>query len=181
MERIPNAISVLRALCAVPVVLLVAPETAVFALALFAAAALTDALDGALARRIGAASAAGALLDPLADKILVLGTLAGLVGLGAAAAAPVALILARETLVTAARALAMSRGTVVPASRGGKAKAVLQGAAVAALLAAVAWPDARAAALADALLWATALVTLVTGAAVLRRVSLAVAVPAPLR
>ncbi|MBI2324339.1 MAG: CDP-alcohol phosphatidyltransferase family protein, partial [Chloroflexi bacterium] len=78
MRWIPNAISILRALASIPVVLLVAPGTALLALALFSAAALTDALDGALARKLRASSALGAFLDPLADKVLVLGTLGGL-------------------------------------------------------------------------------------------------------
>lgn len=181
MRLIPNAISIARALCTVPVVLLVTPGTAVAALALFAGAALTDALDGALARRLGAASAAGALLDPLADKVLVLGTLAGLVGLGAAEVAPVAVILAREAAVTAARALAAAHGVVVPASRYGKAKALLQGSTVAGLLAAVAWPDATLAAAAALLLWVAAAATVITGAEVARRVSAAVSAPAAAR
>lgn len=177
MRHVPNAISIFRALCAVPVVVLVTPATAALALAIFVAAALTDALDGALARRLRAASAAGALIDPIADKILVLGTLAGLVALSAAEALPVTLILAREALVTAARTLAMRRGTVVPASRDGKVKAVLQGTAVVALLAAVAWPDASGVAVAPLLLWVAAAATVVTGAEVLRRASVAAAAP----
>lgn len=181
MRRLPNAISILRGLCAIPVVVLVTPGTAVVALALFVAAALTDALDGALARRLGASSASGALLDPLADKVLVLGTLAGLVGLGSAEVAPVAVILAREVAVTGARTLAAAQGVIVPASRFGKAKALLQGSAVVALLAAVAWPDAMPATAGTALLWTAAAVTVATGALVLRRVSADMSALAPLR
>lgn len=178
MRRLPNAISVVRAACAVPVILLVTPGTAVAALALFAAAALTDALDGAVARAAGAESATGALLDPLADKVLVLGTLGGLVGLGAANGVPVALILAREAFVTGARAVAAGRGVIVPASRYGKAKAVLQGAAVAALLSVVAWPHLGAAGIAEAVLWLAAAATVFTSVDVLRRAAMSIAAPA---
>lgn len=169
MRWLPNAISILRAVASIPVVLLVAPETALLALALFSTAALTDAADGALARRLRATSALGTFLDPLADKILVLGTLGGLVVRGTVDPVPVALILGREVAVTGVRAVASGRGIAIGSTVYGKAKAGLQGAAVGAQLIVLAWPALGLGAVADAVLWIAAIATIVTGAAVVRR------------
>ncbi|MBI2982725.1 MAG: CDP-alcohol phosphatidyltransferase family protein [Chloroflexi bacterium] len=169
MRWIPNAISILRALASIPVVLLVAPGTALLALALFSAAALTDALDGALARKLRASSALGAFLDPLADKVLVLGTLGGLLARGAVDPLPVGLILVREIAVTGVRAIAATRGVTVGSNAFGKAKAGLQGAAVAGHIVALAWPTLALGPAADALLWGAALMTVATGSEVIHR------------
>lgn len=169
MRHLPNAISMLRAVASIPVVLLVAPETAVLAFALFMAAALTDALDGALARRTRATSALGAFLDPLADKVLVLGTLGGLLARDAVDPLPVGVILVREVAITGVRAFAAGRGATIASNALGKAKAGLQGTAVGGQILALAWPALGLGPAADALLWAAALVTAVTGADVVHR------------
>src|SRR5205823_2695607 len=78
---LPNALSAARALLVIPVIGLIATGDASLALAVFVIAAVTDALDGPLARRRGATTF-GAALDPLADKILVVGTLAALAARG---------------------------------------------------------------------------------------------------
>jgi CDP-diacylglycerol--glycerol-3-phosphate 3-phosphatidyltransferase len=166
---IPNAISVLRAISSVAVVALLTPGTAGLALIVFALAAVTDGIDGWLARRLKATSDLGAFLDPLADKILVLGTLAGLLAAGGADPAAVAVILAREIVVTALRAAALARGAVVGSSVYGKAKAVLQGTAVGAEVVVLAWPTLRLDAAADTILWVAAVVTVATGVDVVRR------------
>src|SRR5439155_1388120 len=75
---LPNALSAARALLVIPVIGLIATGDASLALLVFLGAAATDALDGPLARRRGSATAFGAALDPLADKILVVGALAAL-------------------------------------------------------------------------------------------------------
>ena len=177
MRSLPNAISTLRALSFVAVVALLAPETAVIALVVFSLAALTDAVDGPLARRLGATSALGAFLDPLADKILVLGTLGGLLARGGVDALPVALILAREIGVTGVRTVAARRGIVIGSNVYGKAKAVLQGAAVFGQILVLAWPVAALAPLADVVLWAAALATVLTGVDVARRAVSAIGRP----
>ena len=171
MHRIPNVISILRGVACVPVVLLLTPATAVLALTVFSIAALSDAVDGPLARRLRATSALGAFLDPLADKVLVLGTLGGLLARGDVDPLPVGLILAREVAVTGVRAIAAGRDITIASNVYGKAKAVLQGAAVVGQLAVLAWPPLGPAAIADALLWVAAAITLLTGADVLRRAS----------
>ena len=100
-----NALSATRGLLVIPVIALIATGDASYALVVFLGAAATDALDGPIARRRGA-TAFGAALDPLADKILVVGTLAALVVRGIAPAWAVALIFARELIAIEVRARA---------------------------------------------------------------------------
>jgi CDP-diacylglycerol--glycerol-3-phosphate 3-phosphatidyltransferase len=116
---------------------------AYWATAVFCVAMATDFFDGKLARRHGRSSALGSLLDPIADKVLVLGTLVMLVGLGVVPAWMVATIVVREVLITGLRQAAIERGVVLAARDLGKLKTWAQ--AVAAGLggfaAAGAWSD----------------------------------------
>ena len=82
----------------------------------------TDQVDGWLARRRDQTSAFGSLLDPIADKVLVLATLAMLIAEGTAPAWMVALILAREIAVSGLRLAAIERGVVMGARDLGKLK-----------------------------------------------------------
>ncbi|HTM19660.1 MAG TPA: CDP-diacylglycerol--glycerol-3-phosphate 3-phosphatidyltransferase [Kofleriaceae bacterium] len=93
---------------------------------IFLIAALTDALDGWLARRLGLVTVVGKFLDPLADKLIVLGTLVALVGHERVAAWLVIVLMARELAVTTLRAIASQEGFVIAAGAGGKAKTALQ-------------------------------------------------------
>ncbi|HKC92353.1 MAG TPA: CDP-alcohol phosphatidyltransferase family protein [Candidatus Limnocylindria bacterium] len=156
---LPNALSAARALLVIPVIGLIATGDASLALAVFVIAAVTDALDGPLARRRGATTF-GAALDPLADKILVVGTFAALAARGIAPAWAVFLILARELVAIQVRARAPEG---LGASADGKAKTVLQVAAIALLLASAAWPAAGLAVAANALVVAAAALTLLSG------------------
>jgi CDP-diacylglycerol--glycerol-3-phosphate 3-phosphatidyltransferase len=156
---VPNALTALRAVLVAPVIWLAAAGEPVAALSVFLAAASTDILDGTLARRIGQATALGTFLDPLADKVLVVGTLGALALLGAAPPWAVAVIAGRELLAVDIRA----RSPHIGATADGKAKTVLQVAATAALLAAVAWPSPALAAGAGALLLAAVALTVVSG------------------
>jgi CDP-diacylglycerol--glycerol-3-phosphate 3-phosphatidyltransferase len=97
-----------------------------WATALFAAAMATDWFDGWLARRSGRASAMGSLLDPVADKILVLAVLIVLVDRGVFAGWVVAAIVAREFLVSGLRLAALERGVVLGARDLGKLKTSTQ-------------------------------------------------------
>ncbi|MGH2379333.1 MAG: CDP-diacylglycerol--glycerol-3-phosphate 3-phosphatidyltransferase [Candidatus Limnocylindria bacterium] len=170
MRTLPNAISLARALAVVPVVLLVAqPALVPWALVVFGIAALTDAVDGPLARRMGATTPLGAFLDPLADKLLVLGALVALLGQDAVDALLVGVFVVRELVVTAVRALAVVRGRSVGSSAYGRAKAALQSVAVGGQLLAFARPDLGATPAADVLLVVAAAVTVATGAGVIRR------------
>jgi CDP-diacylglycerol---glycerol-3-phosphate 3-phosphatidyltransferase len=93
---------------------------------LFLVAALTDTLDGSIARKRGIVTNLGKFLDPIADKILVCAVLIALVQLGRIGAVGVAVILLREFVVSALRMVASDKGIVIAAGMMGKVKMVLQ-------------------------------------------------------
>ena len=160
--NLPNALTMLRIL-AVPVVvvalLVEMPNGDVIAAAVFAAAALTDGLDGYIARSRNSITTFGKLMDPLADKLLIIGALVSLVSLGRLEAWVAMVIIAREVAVTILRTIAAERGLVIAASWLGKAKTVLQIAAVIALIATNPSP-----AWVDVLVYAAVAVTIISGA-----------------
>jgi CDP-diacylglycerol--glycerol-3-phosphate 3-phosphatidyltransferase len=142
-KRIPNWLTFLRLiLIPVFVAVLLDPSRSTLNVAaiIFVFAAITDYMDGILARRYAAVSDFGKLLDPLADKILVMAALVMLISLRddrCVSFVPgwmVVLILAREFWVTGLRALASKDGTVVSAKSGGKVKSALQMVSILALL-----------------------------------------------
>ena len=96
------------------------------ALVLFTLASFTDWWDGRLARRQGLVSDFGILMDPIADKILVLSALCAFVQLRVVPAWMVVLIAAREFIVTGLRLFALGKGTILPAEAAGKHKTVSQ-------------------------------------------------------
>jgi CDP-diacylglycerol---glycerol-3-phosphate 3-phosphatidyltransferase len=119
------------------------PNHNYWATAVFCIAMSTDWFDGKLARRHGRTSPVGSLLDPIADKILVLAALVMLVGQGVIPAWMVAAIVVREVLVTGLRQAAIERGVVLAARDLGKLKTWAQAvaAAVAGFAAAGAWSN----------------------------------------
>lgn len=138
------------------------------ALALFVVAALTDYLDGVVARRRGETSALGAALDPIADKLLIAAALILLVRSGTIRDAGVVaalVIILREVLISGLREALARYGQSLPVSPLAKWKTTAQLLAAGALLAAaptgLAGEDFRP--LASALLWAAAVLTLWTG------------------
>ena len=137
--NLPNALTMLRIL-AVPVIVVAllgeTPNGDALAAGVFALAALTDGLDGYFARSRDAVTTFGKLMDPLADKLLIVAALVSLVSLDRLAAWVAMVIIARELAVTGLRAVAAERGIVISASPLGKAKTILQVAAVIALIAA---------------------------------------------
>lgn len=96
------------------------------AAAIYSLAALTDWVDGWLARVSGKVTTLGKFLDPLADKIIVLSALVMLVRLGRSPVWVVVIIIAREFLISGLRTIAVSEGLVISASQGGKWKTSLQ-------------------------------------------------------
>ena len=142
----------------------------------FVVAALTDFLDGWLARRLHAMTIWGAILDPIADKVLVCGVILGLLTLGpnAAVAIPAALILFREFTVSALREVAAGKGVSLPVTVLAKWKTTLQLVALGAELLVACWAAfslpsdpavlGPATNIALGLLWLATLVTLITGA-----------------
>ena len=87
--------------------------------------AVTDGVDGYLARRHGA-TRSGAFLDPLADKVLVLGSMGALLAVHQFPAFPVVVIAARELLISVYRSFWARRGLAIPARRSAKVKTVVQ-------------------------------------------------------
>jgi CDP-diacylglycerol--glycerol-3-phosphate 3-phosphatidyltransferase len=110
------------------------PYGDVFALAVFVVAAASDSLDGYLARRFRQTTVIGAFLDPLADKLIVTAALVSLVELGELSAWVAMVVIGRELAVTGLRMVAAVQGTVILASRWGKAKTASQMLAIAALI-----------------------------------------------
>ncbi len=93
---------------------------------LFVLAAVSDVVDGNLARHRGEITRFGQLLDPIADKLLVLVTFVPLYGIGLLPLWLVILVLAREVIITVFRRFADNRGVVIAASGWGKSKAMVQ-------------------------------------------------------
>lgn len=143
---LPDQLTVAR-VAAVPVVVVLFawdfPNHAYWATGIFVAAMATDQIDGWLARRRGTTSPLGKLLDPVADKVLILAALVMLIGEGVAPAWIVALIVVREILVSGLRLAAIERGVVLGARDLGRLKTWAQAlaAAIAGFAAAGAWSD----------------------------------------
>lgn len=161
----PNKLTLLR-VCVIPVfmVLLLCrqiPYHMLFAAACFAAASITDTIDGRLARKNNQVTTFGKFLDPLADKMLVISALVCFVQLGLADAWVAMVIVARELLVTSLRLIASGSGVVIAANIWGKAKTTAQIIAILAvmLFAAFGLPTVYG----SALLWIAAFFTVVTG------------------
>ncbi len=93
---------------------------------LYTLAALTDMLDGFLARKLNVVSVLGKFLDPLADKLIVMAGLVWMVPMGRVPAWVVVFLLAREISVTGLRSVAASEGVVIAAGEEGKIKTALQ-------------------------------------------------------
>lgn len=133
MLNLANKISILRILMTpLVIVLLYFPGrvTCVLAALVFIFAAITDWMDGYIARKWNMVSSMGKFLDPLADKLLICSVLIMFVMLAWAPAWVVIVIVCRELIVTGLRALAIDEGIVLAADKFGKAKTVLQIAAI---------------------------------------------------
>jgi CDP-diacylglycerol--glycerol-3-phosphate 3-phosphatidyltransferase len=102
------------------------PKSGFWAAIVFTLAALTDVLDGYLARKLNVVSILGKLIDPLADKLIVMACLVWTVKMGRMPAWAVIILLAREFSVTALRSVAASEGVIISAGQEGKTKTALQ-------------------------------------------------------
>jgi CDP-diacylglycerol--glycerol-3-phosphate 3-phosphatidyltransferase len=135
--NLPNFITLTRILLIPVFVVLFAtptPNRSLSAGFVFVVAAVTDLLDGYLARRNGQVTTLGKLLDPIADKLLVLSALILLVNVDRVSALVAILIIAREVAVTGIRAIAASEGMVIAAETTGKYKMALQVVAIVLLI-----------------------------------------------
>jgi CDP-diacylglycerol--glycerol-3-phosphate 3-phosphatidyltransferase len=125
-----NAVTIIRMLLSPALLVMILDEPSSWgAMSLWIALAVTDGVDGALARRFGT-TRSGAFLDPLADKILVLGALFALVAADRFWWFPVALITAREVVISVFRTQLGRQGLAVPARFSAKVKTVTQEVAV---------------------------------------------------
>lgn len=117
--------------------------TEFLALAIFLSAAITDILDGYLARRWKQVTTVGTLLDPIADKMLISAALIALVQVRQIPAWMAILIIGREFAVTGLRSIAAAEGYTIKASDLGKTKTVTQVIAVSLILISIHWPQLR--------------------------------------
>ncbi len=136
--NLPNSLTIAR-IFLVPFVVVILLTTQIrnwefWGVTVFLGAAVTDLLDGYLARRRKQVTTLGRLLDPIADKLLISSALVSLVQLGIVPAWMVAIIIGREFAVSGLRNIAATEGFTIEASRLGKGKMALQVAAVAGLI-----------------------------------------------
>jgi CDP-diacylglycerol--glycerol-3-phosphate 3-phosphatidyltransferase len=130
---LPNTLTIIRVL-AIPIILLLLfyPEKIyqLITALLFLSAAVTDTLDGYLARRQGMVTTLGKFLDPLADKLLIVTALIALIPARGIPAWMVIVIVGREIAVTGLRGIAGAQGIVISASVWGKYKTVFEVASI---------------------------------------------------
>ena len=122
---------------------------------LFVIASITDFFDGYIAREWNQMTMLGAIIDPLADKMLTIAAFLGLMMVGEASAWAIYIIIIRELFITGIRTVALSEGLNIKASWSGKVKTVLQMVAIGFLL--MHWP------LGSTLLWLAVALTLYSG------------------
>jgi CDP-diacylglycerol--glycerol-3-phosphate 3-phosphatidyltransferase len=155
-----NAISIVRLLVTVPFLLLIAETPLSYAATLmWIALCITDGIDGWVARKQGT-TRSGAFLDPLADKVLVLGAMWALVASDRFAVVPVTVITVRELGIQAFRSYWGRVGLSVPASGLAKVKTVVQEVAVGLALVPVFEDELW---VADSVLWMAVVLTVITG------------------
>jgi CDP-diacylglycerol--glycerol-3-phosphate 3-phosphatidyltransferase len=135
--NIPNLLTMARVVM-IPVCLWFldkdSPRSCFWAALIFTLAALTDLLDGYLARKLDIVSVLGKFLDPLADKLIVMACLIWMVPMGRIPAWIVVVLLSREISVTGLRSVASAEGVVIAAGQEGKTKTALQMIGIVALL-----------------------------------------------
>jgi len=122
---------------------------------LFVLASVTDFFDGYIARELDQITLLGKIIDPLADKMLILAAFLGLMMTGAASAWAIYIIIVRELFITGLRTVAVGEGIDISASWSGKVKTVVQMIAIGFLL--MHWPFG------DTLLWAAVAITVYSG------------------
>jgi len=160
--NLPNGLTMLRILLVPVLVVALLDETPngdLMAAIVFALASATDAMDGYIARARNAITSFGKLMDPIADKLLIIAALVALVSLDRLAAWVAMVIIARELTVTITRMQANQQGVVIAANWWGKSKTIVQVAAIFFLIAvgepAPAWVDG--------LVYGAVVITIVSG------------------
>jgi CDP-diacylglycerol--glycerol-3-phosphate 3-phosphatidyltransferase len=123
--NLPTVLTLSR-IVLIPVFVFTVYQHPLFGAVVFGIASMTDFLDGYLARRSGEITKFGIILDPIADKFLVISALIVLVDMERLPAWIVIIIIVREFLVTGLRVVALSKNIVIPAEIGGKIKTTTQ-------------------------------------------------------
>lgn len=123
--NIPTILTFTRIIL-IPFFVIITPQNPLLGVGIFIIASATDFFDGYFARRSGQITKFGIILDPIADKFLVIAALIILVDMVKISAWIAILIVVREFLVTGLRVFALSKDIVIPAETGGKIKAVAQ-------------------------------------------------------
>ncbi len=168
---LPNSLTILR-IISIPLLLLAFQLPGVWsnwvALFIFVAAGATDYFDGLLARRLGATTNFGRMLDPIADKMLAAAVIAVLLSVGNMPLVPAVTIICREILVSGLREYLANRGIRMPVSPLAKWKTATQFVALGMLLAgeAIHWPKGvfwSVSEMGSALIWIAAVLTVITG------------------
>lgn len=137
--NLPNILTVIRILLVPVLVVVLLGESEngdLWAAIVFGVASATDAMDGYLARARNAITSFGKLMDPIADKLLIIAALVALVSLNRLAAWVAMVIIARELSVTVTRMQATQHGVIIASNWWGKAKTIVQVAAIFFLIAA---------------------------------------------
>ena len=171
--NLPNKLTLLRVIL-VPFFLLFLlvdqiPLHGLWALLIFAAASVTDALDGHIARSRGLITDFGKFLDPVADKVLVFAALIAFVELGLASSVAVVIMMAREFLVSSMRMVAASKGRVIAAGKSGKVKTAVTMVSIVAILLLMALGDlvtgmtVSLPAVSNLLIWICGVITVYSG------------------
>src|SRR6266516_2368555 len=133
--NLPNSLTLFRIfLVPILVVVLLTKYSNGLGLAIFLVAAITDYFDGYFARRMKKITRLGALLDPIADKLLMSAAFISLVELGLVRAWMVVIIIGREFAVSGLRSIAAQQGVIIAASPLGKTKTVAQVVAISLLI-----------------------------------------------
>lgn len=175
--NLPNKLTILR-VCMIPLFLVfmyvdAIPYHYLWALVVFAAASLTDMLDGKIARSRNLVTDFGKFLDPLADKVLVISALLVLVDLDdyQMSAIPLVIIVAREFMVSGLRLVAVEQGVVIAAGQWGKWKTAVTMVTIVLILLyltvafdfGVAVPDFVRSVVLEILLWISVILTVISG------------------
>lgn len=177
--NVPNALTLLR-IFFVPILVaalvqedfdlqigeVLVPNSAV-ALAIFLTAALTDLIDGYLARKWGQVTTVGTLLDPIADKLLVSAALVSLVQVHAIPGWMAILIIGREFAISGLRSIAAAEGYVIRASDFGKLKTVSQVFSISLVMVSMALPRLREIAILS--MWVVVAITMLSAVSYFRK------------
>ncbi len=162
--NLPNKLTMLRIIMIPAFIIVLMTGYYYISAVIFILASATDALDGHIARKYNLITNFGKIMDPLADKLLVVSALICLVELGDVAGWMVIVIIAREFTITGLRTVAAAQGIVIAAGWSGKVKTSLQMIAITALLLQnwpffyIGFPFATVA------LWAAVIMTIFSGA-----------------